>query len=256
MSQSHVRVEFQPCNCLIGSERDDTQLTECECICHEIIRDLSINCPNYWISYTNTSNQSDTNEYLLTHCHCPYDYCPFQQYPTATDQPQCGVNMRCNKDRTKILCGSCQPGLSVSFGSSKCMKCGDYWPATLVLIIIVALVAGIALVALILFLNITVAVGTINGVIFYANIINANSSAFLRDSTLNFPSVFISWLNLDIGFDICLYDGIDTYEKTWLQLVFPIYLIFLVVLVIVISNYSQKFSNLTRKRNPVATLAT
>jgi hypothetical protein len=48
----------------------------------------------------------------------------------------------------------------------------------------------------------------------------------------------------------------DTYIKTWLQLAFPAYVIFLVVLVIVISSYSTKFSNLIGKKNPVATLAT
>ena len=44
--------------------------------------------------------------------------------------------------------------------------------------------------------------------------------------------------------------------KTWLQLAFPAYVIFLVVLVIIISSYSTKFSNLIGKKNPVATLAT
>ena len=44
--------------------------------------------------------------------------------------------------------------------------------------------------------------------------------------------------------------------KTWLQLTFPGYVILLVVLVIIISSYSSKFSNLIGKKNPVATLAT
>ena len=48
----------------------------------------------------------------------------------------------------------------------------------------------------------------------------------------------------------------DTYIKTWLQLAFPAYVILLVVLVIIISSYSTKFSNLIGKKDPVATLAT
>ena len=48
----------------------------------------------------------------------------------------------------------------------------------------------------------------------------------------------------------------DSYIKTWLQLVFPAYVIFLVALVIIISSYSTKFSNLIGKKDPVATLAT
>ena len=48
----------------------------------------------------------------------------------------------------------------------------------------------------------------------------------------------------------------DTYWKIWLQLVFPTYVILLVIMVIVISEYSIRFSRLIAKRNPVATLAT
>ena len=48
----------------------------------------------------------------------------------------------------------------------------------------------------------------------------------------------------------------DTYVKTWLQLVFPTYIFLLVVSVILISSYSSKFSNLIGKKDPVAVLAT
>ena len=38
--------------------------------------------------------------------------------------------------------------------------------------------AGIALVVALIFLNITVSVGTINGLVFYANIVRANQATF------------------------------------------------------------------------------
>ena len=69
-------------------------------------------------------------------------------------------------------------------------------------------------------------------------------------------TVFISWLNLDLGIDVCYIEGMDIYTRTWLELAFPIYIILLVVLLIIISRYSSRFSNLIAKRNPVATLAT
>ena len=46
------------------------------------------------------------------------------------------------------------------------------------------------------------------------------------------------------------------YLKVWLQLLFPVYLILLVVAVILASKCSNKFAKLIGKRNPVATLAT
>ena len=75
------------------------------------------------------------------------------------------------------------------------------------------------LVALILLLNLTVAAGTLNGIIFYVNIVNANIQTFLLSSRPSFFSVFISWLNLDIGLDTCFFEGMDSYLKTWLHAV-------------------------------------
>ena len=46
------------------------------------------------------------------------------------------------------------------------------------------------------------------------------------------------------------------YWKTLLQLVFPAYVIFLVVMVILISEHSTKFAHLIGRKNPVATLDT
>ena len=63
-------------------------------------------------------------------------------------------------------------------------------------------------------------------------------------------------LNLEIGFDVCFFKGMDTYWKTWLQLAFPMYVMSLVIIIIIISRYSIRFSMLIAKKNPVATLAT
>ena len=101
-----------------------------------------------------------------------------------------------------------------------------------------------------------IAVGTLNGLFFYANVVYANKSILLPFQETNFITVFISWLNLDIGIDTCYFPGVDTYIKTWLQLAFPAYIILLMILIIIISSCSSKFSNLIGKRNPVATLAT
>ena len=105
-------------------------------------------------------------------------------------------------------------------------------------------------------LNLTVAVGTLNSIIFYANIIYANKSVYFSQSHSTFVSVFISWVNLDVGFDTCLFEGMNVYAKTWIELAFPVYIIFLVIFIIVISSHSSKFLNLIGKKNPVATLAT
>ena len=88
------------------------------------------------------------------------------------------------------------------------------------------------------------------------NIIGANSSQFFfgLSPSLRYYSILVSWLNLEIGFDVCFFEGMDTYWKTWLQLAFPMYIMILVV--IIVSKKSMRFSRLIGKANPVATLAT
>ena len=125
---------------------------------------------------------------------------------------------------------------------------------------VAAFIAGIALVIFMLALNMTVAVGTLNGILFYANIVAANADTyFLPFTTPDFITVFISWLNLDIGFDVCFLDSklyFDEVFKALLQLAFPSYVIVLVIIVIVASECSSKFAKIIGKGNPITVLAT
>ena len=59
------------------------------------------------------------------------------------------------------------------------------------------LLGYVVLVVLLMVLNLTVSVGTINGLIFYENIVRANHATFFpRITTNSFLSWFIAWMNL------------------------------------------------------------
>ena len=152
---------------------------------------------------------------------------------------------------------NCAPGLSTSLGSSRCIECPEHWYLNLAGLVIAAFVAGIVLVVLMLALNFTVAIGTLNGILFYANIVASNTEAYFPlSSTPNLVSVIVSWLNLDIGFDICFFNGMTVESKALVQLAFPAYVISLVIIIIVVSEYSSKFARMVGKGDPVAVLAT
>ena len=265
LSRAAVDIHFLPCSCPIGLQVSGFGMnsTNCTCDCHSDISQYMDHCDSHtglltkqpqtraWISYI---NDTDLTGYLV-YPNCPFDYC-LSTSPSVDLSEQNGADAQCAFDRSSLLCGSCQPGLSISLGSSHCLPCPSYWPVLLIATTIAAILAGIALVALFLILNMTVAGGTLNGLIFYANVVHANESILLPFQMRNFITVFISWLNLDLGIDTCYFPEMDAYIKTWLQLAFPAYVILLVVLVIIISSYSTKFSNLIGKKDPVATLAT
>ena len=191
---------------------------------------------NTWISYT----QSGTSKYLISDC--PMDYC----LPFSSNINLLHPDTQCQFSRTGILCSQCQHHLSMVFGLSRCMKCTNVY----ILITIVVIVAGIVLVVLLYFLNLTVTKATINGIIIYASIIGINNSAFLiNDSVFKPLQVFISFTNLDLGTEICFYNGMDGYTKTWLQLCFPVYLIFIAFSIIIASRYSSRILRLTYSRS-------
>ena len=60
--------------------------------------------------------------------------------------------------------------------------------------------------------------------------------------------LFTSLANLDLGIKTCFYNGMDDYAKLWLQLAFPIYLIFIATLLIITSRYSTRIQRLTARR--------
>ena len=200
----------------------------------------------FWINATKEGDE--TLRGVIVHKHCPFDYCKSYSLNLSLEDP----DKQCAFNRSKVLCGECQNGLSHVLGSSNCKKCSSLW---IVLIIAFAL-AGVMLAAFLMLLNLTVSVGSINGLIFYANILRANQAVFFPPDTHNsFLSFFIAWMNLDLGFEACFYDGMSAYEKTWFQFVFPIYIWLIVILIIISSHYST-FAAKVAGRNAVQVLAT
>ena len=140
-----------------------------------------------------------------------------------------------------VLCGSCLGIRSVIFGSSQCTICSNMWLFTLVMFAVL----GALLVAALFFLNLTVTQGTLYGLIFYANIIQVNSSIFFRQSILPSLQVIVSFVNLDFGIPLCFYNGMDDVDKAGLQFVFPAYLLILTLTVIVVCHYCLQRSPTT-----------
>ena len=203
------------------------------------INDQTILRPaNSWISAMTTNN---THSYVVS-LNCPFDYCvPHSSHINLSMTS----DIQCQFSRSNVLCGQCSHGLSTVFGSSNCKECSNFYLP----IIIPVSIAGILLVLLLFFLNLTVVDGMINGFILYVNIVGINGDIFFHPSHVSATAyVFISIANLDVGIETCFYNGMDDYAKMWLQLIFPIYLIFIATLLIITSRYSTRIQRLTAHR--------
>ena len=265
ISMRWLDVIFLPCTCPIGFQETNKQSDDCQCDGDERITDYITECNestksltrhgNFWIDYYNTSGN---NPYII-YPNCPYDYCfPSTKNVSINLNNPDGSDAQCAFNRIGLLCSTCRPPLSLSVGSSRCLPCLDNWPKIFIATLLGAGICGIAFVVIILVLNVNIAVGTLNGLVFYMNIVTSNSIIYhsATSASNDFFSIFIAWLNLELGIDTCFYKGLDTYSKIWLQFAFPGYLIVVLFAIIAISRWSSQFAKLIGKRNPVATLAT
>ena len=244
-----VNITFE--SCPIGFE-----LSTGECICDHRLWQYTNSCDinrqailrnassTFWL---NVSYNSGTHDGFIHHPFCPLVYCTTESKHINLMDP----DKQCNVNRSGLLCGKCKQGLSLVLGSSQCKECSNNY---LALLIPFAL-AGVLLVILLFLLHLTVAAGTLHGLIFYANIVAANHQIFFLQSSNNPASIFIAWLNLDLGIQTCFYSEMDAYAKTWLDLVFPVYIWAIVGFLVYISYRSVTVTKLLGS-SPVSVLAT
>ena len=202
-----------------------------------------------WVGVDTQLNNTDI---YYWHRNCPKDYCNRSEILVDLRHP----DIQCRLNRDGVLCGSCQSGYSLQLGSNECAQCDNN---TISLLIIFA-VLGILLVVLITTLDLTVANGTLNGLIFYANIVWINNAVlFPARERLSFGyyiiTISIAWINLDFGIGTCFSEGLDQLSKSGLQFVFPVYIWCIAGLIILIAHYSTRATKLVGK-NSVAVLAT
>jgi len=149
---------------------------------------------------------------------------------------------QCVGNRVGMHCGYCPADLGAVFGSFNCKKCSN----KMLGLFPVFFIAGILLVLSLFMINLTVVNGKINGFILYANITIVSSYYVFPSRNILFSLLSLS--NLDLGIETCFYHGMTEYGKTWLQFVFPSYLLCIVGVLVITSRYFSCVEKLTRKR--------
>ena len=231
-----------------------------DCICSSSLTEYDESCsidtmliarkPPIWLSFVNSSQEhhGKVSYVYLIHKHCPFDYCLSGNFSFPLEEP----DAQCNHNRSGILCGKCKPGYSLTLGTNECKQCTNIY----LLLLVPFGLAGILLIVFLSLTDMTVTAGTINGLLFFANIVRENQATFFPPrAAKGFLSVFIAWLNLDLGISICLYDGLDAYAFTWLQFSFPIFIWLLAFSIIIASRHFAFMSKLCG-HNIVHVLAT
>ncbi len=246
LSTVPVYVNVTLLDCPAGFQQTSNLTCDCDTILKEIaVAECSISekktyvtrSKNIWIKALPNSEKA-----VIGTMNCPFNYCNKKTMKIYLNES----DLQCSLSHSGILCGGCPSNYSLAIGSSRCLECSDNYG---ILLVIAFAVMGIIFVMFIKILNLTVTAGLINGLLFYANVVWANQSLLFppRQDTstlLMILKIFLAWLNLDFGIEFCFIQHLDGYWKTWLQLVFPIYIWSIAGLIIVASNYSSKITKI------------
>ena len=214
-------------------------------------------------SWVGSVKHNKTSVFMLS-LHCPRGYCNdglnlsvFHYRNDGTFEimsKDLSTNSSlCLNNRKGILCSNCSAvngiNYSVVFGSTECRQCSNWWLWTLVLYA----AAGPLLIYLLYVLRFTLTIGTLNGIIFYAQVANTGLLDILSIKDMQCSQgaqfgmkvalFFLSTLNLNLGFPLCFYNGMSTLQKAGFSLLFPLYLLTIVVVLIILSRFSVRISN-------------
>ena len=234
--------------CPIGFRLDKSQGS---CTCSQSVSRDNVTCDIntlnithnglLWIGTYHTSTPFNANETNPNACIINED-CLLYCSPNPVTFKLNDTDTQCVGNRGQRMCGSCTEGYSLLMGSNKCGQCHNNY--MMIAWIALFAVMGVLLVVLLIALNLTVSVGTLNGLLFYANIVKLYEPVSSRKGALPVLSQVISWINLDFGFEICFYNGMDSYAKQWLQFAFPFYLWIIIIIIIQLCRRYGKISRL------------
>ena len=243
-----LNTHFTIHECPIGFSIDSSQGV---CTCSQSVSRENVTCDIVsfnithngllWIGTNDTSTPFNANQTNPNACIINED-CLLYCSPNPVTFKMNDTDPQCVDNRGQVMCGSCRDGYSLLMGSNKCGHCdNDYM---IIAWIALFAVMGILLVVVLIALNLTVSVGTLNGLLFYANIVKLYGPVFSRKGALPVLSQVISWINLDFGIEACFYNGMDSYAKQWLQFAFPLYLWMIIIVIIWLCRRYGKISRL------------
>ena len=234
----NLTVHLQPCDGVLNYNS-----TTFSCTCSEFLKEFDIICESAENGYKfSTPNRvwigkSDMDDSILVG-KCINDYCtPGDKKMNFSDyDSQCAVGHY----RKGLLCSTCEDGYSIVFGSNRCKQCSNNF----ISLILAFGAAGIFLILLISIFNVTLSEGYLNGVLFYCHIVNVFATILFPKARFSSVTIPMALLSLNLGFEVCFYDGMTSLMRAFLQFVFPAYLFTLMGIIVLLARKSPYLNSI------------
>ena len=186
-----------------------------------------------WLGCVNHSSKCSAKDLMLLECY--FNQCTSEEvvFNQSNYSDQCANHSH----RAGIMCGSCDEGYSILLGNNNCGQCSN---ADLGILVAVTVISGLILFAAIALFQITIDKGWTNMLILFSNTVFPYSfpTALALHSYQNLL-IPLCWINLDLGFDLCIYDGATSLIRTIYYIILPLYLYTLMFFFALLCRYSS-----------------
>ena len=119
----HITIQIKPCpqplfqqshNVCKCNRRMDSFGSVCNVNNQSILRTLM---DTFWLGYDNNTKE------LIIHPNCPFYYCVFKNVSFSLNK----TDLQCSHNRSRLLCGACRDGHSLTLGLHMCSECSNFY---------------------------------------------------------------------------------------------------------------------------------
>ena len=241
------------CECFMSSslfpEKFQSATKKIRCNNHQLEINKPITITSSWLGQDNKNATAFSFSFS-----CPFEHCNSVIRSNLYVVNETGIYLAyngnnntlvvqsiCLYDRVGVLCGQCDEGKSLKYGSQHCAKCSNWW----LLMLPFYLIAGVITILILYIADLTLWTGRFNSVIFFSQICHGGlidvilysriySNNRLLIIMINIGQVLIDVVGLgysSTGPPLCSFRGMTQTDKTLLSVVYPVYFLLLVILV-------------------------
>ena len=209
--------------CIKGFLFNDSTLS---CYCDPRLSETGVTCDidqrglvsplNTWVGPIDANADDKLNKGFVVN-RCILNYCNFNRMLITNGD----FDSQCTNgfNKSGFMCGGCMENSSAVFGTNRCRECSHYY----LLLIIVFILLGVLLMGAMFFFQITITEGYLNSVVFFANVVSLLTTLVGRTS-VRYVYLPLSLLSLNLGVEVCFFDGMTRIATVGLHMVFIAYL--------------------------------
>ena len=236
-----VSAELSPCH---SGYIFDTYSQQCKC--YDRDQDV-IQCQQNYVEIKYGYWFGTVTSGIRTFSLCPTYYCEFDEQAKTRNGFFNLRNDQCSSHRTGMACGECKSGYTLAYDSPDCIDVNNCSAGITVLVILLTILYWIIIVVVVfglMYFNMKISLGYVNGILFYYSIVDIllGSNLYISVGVFQLTTILSSFAKLTPQFlgKLCFVQGLSGIDQ---QFIHYTHALAVFLLIIVISIIARKWSD-------------